>query len=631
MATTSLASAVSTYAVNYRHGFFSLTGSTPDSGNVRDGWGEWFVARNGTIIKREFGPLRFGWMGRPGDVVTARYVDIAGNAGAHVSYTFTITTAYAYEQFVDASTGNNSNAGTSAGAPVQTIAQAKANIESNLTTDGVHCIWVREDQTHSCGGSAAWSGSNSTPAQVQFRRWGTSGAAPTMTFSNVSAFLTGKRQSVIVDGINLTGGYAGGFGVAFYMNRLGAGTRSSPQSALLNCSVSGFWVGFLGDEDVITGATRDAGDFDHIHVENVQFSGQDSYHIFDLHYVRYLTLRNVSMGSQTIVNPMRVYSLGDHYFEDLVCDTGNAGSIRFQLEIGATAGIRRGTHVRIRHIGTDASLSGITYACGGGNGISYVDDIEMIGCELHRATMRFPLNQISGTNSLQVDQFRAKNCTFNSGIALQAASGGGTYSNVSFRNCAFIGTHDWAGNTQGIIMDGTADRYGATFLTFVGNVAYWPRTGADAPRQVLSSSSMNRATLAGKVGSCDYNRAGKVDGNSVNWIDATDGSRTLAQWQADASKDANSSVTLSSTFSLTNNAVVSGVLNVRPTATGPMQSGGAPDTYALDGDGYLRDGSPDAGPYEFGASTRPADPGGSGGDGSSARRVGMKLAFGLRM
>jgi hypothetical protein len=126
---------------------------------------------------------------------------------------------------------------------------------------------------------------------------------------------------------------------------------------------------------------------------------------------------------------------------------------------------------------------------------------------------------------------------------------------------------------------------------------------------------MTRAALATKVGSSDYNHYGAVGATTLNWTRTSGGTNgTLAQWRTDSGGDANSSLTQNTTFDLTAPGTAPAHLLADihlASGTGPLAGSGYPLALgvSIDADGYLRSATtPDAGPFEYGATDLPDDP-----------------------
>lgn len=620
MATTVLTSAASTYSKRVRNLSCHLNGSTATTGATWEGQGQWEVRRPGVTepVHKEYGPLRFAWKCRhDGEQIKARYIDRDGNAGAWETYTCSLSAAaWSYEQWVDSATGNNANAGTSSGAPVQTVAQARANIAANLVNGGDHVIWLREGQTHACGAASAWAG-GTTPARVQFVRWGSSGARPVLQVnSGVSLLVTGMRQSIEVDDVNLDGtDNATGFGLAVHNNRGGSGAKSSPNIGLRACEVRNFWAGIKGDEDQSTAGTRDGGDNDFVSLEDVTFVAQREYHVFGFLHLRYLALRRVTFGAHpgSWQDAFRVYSQSDAYLEAVTLDGAHNGSLRFQHQPGVGSGTRRLTITRcdVRTLDDSGNFGGIAFASEGTAGeISYVEDVEILNTRLDNSSVRWSTNfGPSGLNSLDVKRFRVKGCTLGATSTLEVRSGGGTYGDMDWSRNAWISTQN--SSSCGLALQSIMDRYVDGGIRCDGNVAYWPVTGAGSfgPRVLIAADHSPRATVAAKFVSCARNLVAKVDAEPcyiASHSDLPPWVSTPAQWQTATGWTTPAAVE-STTLQFTHNGI-GGLLDARPTGTGPRVDAGGPVDYEVDADGYLRGAVADAGPFEWGATERPAGP-----------------------
>lgn len=620
MSTTVLTSAASTYSKRVRNLSFHLNASTATTGATWEGQGQWEVRRPGVTepVHQEYGPLRFGWKCRhDGEQILARFIDRAGNAGAWQTYTCSLSAAaWSYEQWVDSATGNNANAGTSSGAPVQTVAQARTNIAANLVNGGDHVIWLREGQTHACGAASAWAG-GTTPARVQFVRWGSSSARPVLQVnSGVSLLVTGLRQSIEVDDVDLDGtDGTSGFGMAVHNNRGGAGTKSSPNIGIRASTVRNFWHGIKGDEDQSTAGTRDAGDNDFLSLEDVTFVDNWEYHVFGFLHLRHMALRRVTFGVHTKPgwqDAFRVYSQSDAYLEAVTLDGGHNGSLRFQHQPGVGSGTRRLTLTRcdVRTLDDSGNFGGVAFAGDGTAGeISYVEDAEILHTRLDNSSVRWSINfGPSGDNSLDVRRFRVKGCTLGATSTIAAKAGGGTYGDMDWSRNAWISTQ--SSSSCGIALGSPIDRFVDGGIRCDGNVAYWPIAGDSGfgPRVLIAADHSPRATVAGKFVSCAHNLVGKVDGNVCYIATHSDSpfSSNPGAWQA-ATGWTTPDAALSTTLQLTHNGI-GGLLDARPTGTGPRVDAGGSVAYEVDADGYLRGATADAGPFEWGATERPDSP-----------------------
>ena len=608
---TILTTSASSYSVAYQHVFFDVRSSSSGVGETWQGWGEWYVIRSNSIIHKEFKTLDFAWLGQNGDEVWVRYVDKEGNFGDWVTYTFSVSSSYSYTQYVDFVSGVDVvNDGTTSSTPVKTIAQAKANIAANLVTDGVHVVWVKEGQTHSCTTASAWAGSDATAACVHFRRWGNSTTRPLMTWTDVSAFICGKRQSVCIEGIDLDGGYVTGFGVALSFERTGAGTRNSLNCWIIDSNIDDFWTAIKGEDALINGSNRETSTNQFLHLENVIFNTQREYHVYGLNYGRQMSLRNVLLGPHQggWVNPFRVGSWSDFYLEDVILSGNHNGSIRFPTYTGLSAATKRGSVQRLDLRGVAPSLNGVSFTQSDGDGIGYISDIRFVGSRFDLSTVRFGLNTVSGTNSVDVSRFQVWDCSLQGAIVLVAQANGGLYSGIDISHCGFLGI-DWAGDNLGLGLPGPEDKYIQSGIVFHSNFGYWPQTGSDDTRSLVSATGLTRSQLASKFSFCDYNLLGKVDSQTLYFAVHQDSPwfSNLSTWQGATIHDDHSVSTVSTTLNLTSNGLA-GLIDLRQTGNVSLTNSGYPSSYWIDGDQYIKSGNPDIGPYEFLGSVYPDEP-----------------------
>lgn len=618
MSTTVLTVAASTYSKAFRHYHFSLLGSSATSGQVRQGDGEWFVYRNGSLVHYKIGPLQFAWpCENTGEVVTGRYVDRAGNAGAVVRQSLSLSASnWSYQVYVDPESGDDGATGAE-GDPIQTLDEAKTRVAANWVSGGEHAVWLAEDKVHTATGPA-WDGGE-VPGRVHFRRWGTAGGEPVVEFPNSHGFRTGNRQSVVLKGLYLDGLWAtGGLGFCLYFDRTGTGTRSAQNSAIIDCIVTRFHEGVHGSDATIDGTNRDAGNNEFVYLVRTNFDQQKQYHVYGMDYVRYLDTLNVTYGVHLAVapsfpqNPFRVSSVSDCYFEGTTAPFNGPGAIRFNCnDFGSNSATRRVTIVGLTLTGLDSSTNGISLAANGGTGIVHFQDIFLLDSKLIKAALSGSLNSVSGTNSIQVDGLVLRRNTMGRAVNLPAQASGGTYSNVTIEDNTVV-AFDWPGDCLGVRMEGPADRFSSPFLYFSGNIGYWPATGngfGSSTRQILEGVNMTRAELIARIAECDRNLLAKSDAFDVTWATHTDSpfASNLGAWQAASVFDDNSLTALSTTLALTNNGL-SGTLNAIPTASNAATGVGRPAA-RYDARGFARDGSPDIGAFEFGASSTPSGPG----------------------
>ena len=590
---------VGDYNVLIRQGYFHLYDSVPSVGENRQGWGEWHVIRAGSIIKSEYNCLNFSWAGLNGDVVVSRYVSKDGDKGGWNGYKFVITGTYSYHQYIAAS-GLDTNSGISPLSAVRTISKARANVEANLVLSGTHKFWIKEGETHSCS-AAIWNGGDSSAINIHVFRWGNSSSAPTVSASVSSwdALKVGKMHSIVASGLNIVGGYsnASGTGVGLHLDRTGAGTRINLNCMLLDCTISDFHTGVKGTDSLATSANRETNGQGFLYINNTNIGNNQEYPIYGINYGKYLCLRNVGLGghlSSFTPNPMRVTSQEHFYLEDVTFSGNNTGSIRFNADNGSGSISRYGTFNRLLFSGLDSSLNGVSIASNGGDGIAYFSDIRFVGDTFISSVPRFVLNAIGGSNSVDVKRFQFWNNSINYPINLNTQANGGTFDKIDIQHCGFVGLNTWAGDTMGVEFRGPASGYATNCVSIKSSFGYWPASGNDSGRQFFYSNSLDTSTVASKIEISDNNLIGKVDSNTIHWSNCTDGTKTLAQWQAATTHDDNSIVSATTTLNLT-----SGIRNTRTTASGPLWNAGYSHSYLIDGDKKVRQSTPDIGPYEF--------------------------------
>jgi len=623
MTTTTLTSYASTYAVGRQHVHFDVRSSTPTSGamNDRDAQGQWRVERGGTIIKRENGVLDFGWLGLDGDVIHARAVDSAGNAGDWETYTYSVTANTAADEvhYVNGTTGSDVTGDGSSGNPWASIGQAVSEIEAVLTSGQVGVVFVAGGITYSestfSGGTTAycirvvWDGTGGTRPHVDFAEFAT-------------GFQTGMRKSWHLEGLHLDGNdTAQNQSQALDFARVGgvAADRSAYNCMMINCETERWGLTVTGQDSVLVPSERDLGVTDFIAFEDVTTDESVSrYAFYGFNFADKWLFRNVTIGGTSAVNfsALRLWQLGRGYAEDVTVDTNNTGS-RSRILPGpssdSTGAMRLNSWVRLDHV----DGGGIGFEPDSGvAGLAYMEDVRFVSCRVADGFITFRASEGGADNMVVPTRVDFVNHSMGGGFDFDGnVASGGVMQSVRFRDCGV--SHGYQ-NGAFLNLDGqAASSFADGCFDAEGCFVYWGMAhnfeGGGA--FVTSSGGMTLAEIAAKMGDCDYNHTGKVDGDFLRWARHSDSpfSSDLAAWQTESSLDANSSTNNNTTFSLTDDGYTTPTdLDLTLTNdTGPLSGAGLPLTsgVALDALGYLRDAStPDAGPYEYGASATPGDP-----------------------
>ena len=624
---TSLSSYASTYNVGRQHVHFNVRASCAVVGemNDRDAQGYWWVERGGTIIQREFGTLDFAWLGLDGDKVHAAAVDSGGYIGNTVTYTFSVTanTSADVVRYVDGSSGSDSNDGSS-GSPWATLGHAVTQVKSSLTVDGqVGVIFVAGGQTYT---ESTQQGSDSATNLIRVVWDGTGGTRPHIDWADFqNGFNTGKRFSWHLEGLDLDGNdSAVQNSSALNISRSGTviTDRSAPNCMVVNCNLSRWGNGITAFDQEATEAERENGYTDFVALEDVTMSTDNvmRYGVYGLTFVEYWLLRSVTItgpGSNGY-SPVRLWKMGRGYAEDFHSNT-TAANTRFRLLGGPTddpdGGMRLHTWNRLQltdggdfsacSLETDPSF----------DGLAYYNDVRFLNCKIVGS---FELTaDKDGDNMCVPNRVDVINMTSTNQINLEGNNvSGGVMRSLRIRNCGISRNN---GDQNFITLNASEARYADGFLDVEGCFIYWPTSGSfNGGGHFVSSETLTREELIPKFNNCDYNHMGKVDGQSMWWARHAGGGSTrslLSEWLTANSNtlDTGSSVNNNTTFSLTDDG--------EPTNTdidlaltddlGELSGAGLslPSGVAIDTSGYLRDPtSPDAGPYEYGATDIPEDP-----------------------
>lgn len=608
MTTTVASDVVSSRDVWRRHGKHNIRSSTPTIGFMWEGHGEYHVERGGVIIHSRYNVREFQWLGLVDDKVHYRAVDKAGNVGAFVTYTYVCDQTYDYEQFVDAVSGNSGNAGTSAGAPVQTGAQAKTNMAANLGAGQTGVIWFKEGQTHSLT-ATLWSG-DSTLRAVHVRRWGTSSTRPLIT-TTAQFYSPGLSGGFLLDDIDVTGNDSS---IAFGLTRTGAGDRGDWDVQVTNSTIQGFIHVLFASDDQWNGTNRTTLGCSFVAFHDSVFTDQTQYHIYASNAVENLSLVNVTLGPNNTNSQFRLYSPGEVCIHNCSFEPTDNDSTRF---IGGTAENEAARFISISRCSfySPSGLASLNIECNPSeNGTFYFRSIRVADTRLINFVVQVQCATGGGDNTANIDQFELWNCWGNQVPSLQqrttGASAVGITDNVRLRNCCWI-DRAYGGGAGILSISGAKANWPDDAIEMTGCVGYWAVAANPEPRYaIMCGESITAAEAAAIFALESKNHAAKVNGDAINWVRAS-GNVSLATWQGTHGHGTGSTVTLNTTLNLTNNGVADvTLLDVHLTAdSGPLSNSGYTYGYAVDADGFLRSATtPDAGPFEFGASTTPDEP-----------------------
>ncbi len=622
MTTTVLSSFASSYAVGLRHVHFNLRSSTPTTGLIHEGHGEWYVTRGGAIVSTltAIGGLVFAAVLQDGDIVTARYIDRAGAAGADVTYTASVTGTASYVQHVSAA-GNDANNGTTEGLAVLTFAQAWTNMMASLGSGQVGEIRCRRGDTFTS--SAVQSFSGSSQRLVIVTAYG-SGARPILRWpTNTNGISVGDWGSVHLRGVDMDGQDAG-LGDSGSINYTRT-TPNGPVNLLISDCVLRNWTWSirLTGTNGENGSNWTDGRGDFVAIVDTTCTNAGSIHLFSSFAQRYTLLRDVTMGDtngENNDNIWRVTRWKDHFLQRVTWTPGNNASLRNQAgpSLGATDIWGPGSWLNCTFNAPELSSQhflskwGFGRTAPDGTGEGFVTDVRLVGCRGNRVEFDFVGNTLT--------RVQLWNCqAHGGGFRLRPDAGAltpGTVTSIEFRDCAHVDDDGY----QCFWFQSAPARYAAGSITITG-FAHWVRTGTS--QLFISTDGMTMAELIGKLAVSNRNHVGQQTTGTYNWAQATDQAWGLAFWQANSGGlDANSSLTSSvGTANFTNVGTTLSAVDLRRTSSTSFVNDVGLARVLRDSEGRIRSATtPDAGPFEFGAAlpTPPAT------GGSSATRVRLK-------
>lgn len=630
MTTTTLSTDVSAYAVGRQHGHFDVRGSTPTTGAMtdRDALGYWRVADSGgSFVRRTDGTVDFGWLGEDGDTVYGKAVDRAGNAGDWESYDFTVAANTAADVVYYVDNTNTSGTGTE-GDPFETVAEARSAMNTNLGDGEVGVIFIKEGQTHTLT-AAAWSGGDSLARCVRFVRWGTASTKPIMRWSaGTGAFVAYRTESIHVEDITIegaVGSYAGTEAFAVAVTRSGgaSGDREPFNLMFVDCDFRYWATGVYIDEFTLTQSDRDSGVFDFVAVQGCTFTDLDGpnsvYCMLGWKWARYWLIRDITIGdTATDTQIVRLYYLGEG-LADGITDTDDVELGRFRIICGpatdADGGWRRNTWMNVNRTNDGEPFGGgdLSIECDAGvAGVGYMTDTRFLNFMTTSGLVETKVND-AANNGVECERVDFINVICRGFQFNTSSEAGNVHQSIRLRNCAVVRHYQDGGFMQ---MTSAESAYADGCFEVHGCVVYWPMTdNFDGNGVFINAPNMTRSDLAAKFTACDYNHAGKVDADAIDWAYHSDSPfvSNLSAWQSATSLDGNSVVSNSTTYSFTDDGETasSGMDLTLTNDTGPLSGAGypLPSGVGLDFNGYLRDAStPDAGPFEYGASTQPDDP-----------------------
>ena len=624
--TTSMTVATADNQTGSEHSQFHLYSSTPDSGNVYDGYGLWWVVRSGSVIHRCKG-LTFGWATTTdGDIIYGQYVDSSGVAGSQVSHTISISSSWDGTIYVDPTGGSNSNDGLSTGAPKATwggASGAYAAYTGARSSTEKWRILLKAGETHPNTSitTASWVALGTTAGHLHVGSYDT-GAKPIVSLGTTGSdgghFVTGGcgLLTLTVTNLAITGSDTTNNSIAV-MNIDGSLQTGSTECGILfeNCDVTGTcggWIGVSYDESY-----RGRYDFAAVVGCTVTDYGDNttSHLFFGWGWAAYLLFqRNTISGTLSSANgflrgPGWRYACLDGNTFDRSGATmeynvfrmsgggdSDADDVTHRNNIYGNSFIECGEGIELEHTNDPAqctwqdilihgnyftmTVGAINYCVGiAGGGGNYSGRATRIRIECNAGWGYLPMVGLiaetpATTDTGHIESVRIAHNTMvisGQGTMLLTVVGSDTIDDDSL---TLTGNYCWASGS-----------------------GYTSRLMAVDPAWVVAS---------------DYNHILQSSAGGIEWNTST----SLATWQGATSLDANSSSGFSATHRLTD--VTQSAFDPTPTAS-LFTAGfdGDPGAVYLDFNGDYFDASePDAGAIQYGA-TSPDEPSGGGGGGGS--------------
>jgi hypothetical protein len=623
VSTTVVTTAASAYDVGLRHYHLDVRGSAATDGDVTDGWGEWWVVEDGEIVAGEeeflvldFAPIAFAGVDRRAYV---RFVDRAGNAGEFVEVVLTAEGAATFVQYVDTG-GSNGNAGTSSGSPVQTIAQAFANVDAQALDDGeVAVIYLRRGQTHSY--SATVHSPQNTRQVLYVLDAYDSGARPKIDGpgSNTAFLSMGAMESVHLRSVEWDGNGDG----EMVVSARTTGSRTGGLNLMLHDSrAHNGRTGVRIQDSSVTAANRGDGRVDFFAIVDSTLETCSEYQVYQEAGLRRVLIDGYTSGadasnSEAGQNIFRVQKWQNVFARDWTATPTNNASLRLgtiPAESASSADFfGLASFVRVTVNGVDNFQNSIVWSHDGtplGGDRGYLRDARLVACRLNRATFK-----VDG--DITVDRLQFWNCELADSFFEigKNTSTLGMLNSVEILDCASS-----AGRNFVRIQNPSAQIADDAF-TLLGNVYH--STDSDGSNRSLiyadiGGGNLLAADLVRVLGACDYNHLGSTSGTHALLASFGDSpwARNLSSWQGATSFDDNSTSAVSTaTMGFVDIGTSgAGFVDADFHAASASLGAGWPRAYSIDADGHLRGGTPDAGPYQFGATATPDEPDLGGGE-----------------
>lgn len=634
MTTTTVTVHESTYDIGLRHVYFDGWASTSTVGEFwSDGWLEWHVFYPGSTTADESyqGTHAFSYVCDLPGTYTFKYraIDRGGNAGAWVEtevVVANISTAD-YVQYVDTAAGNNANAGTTSGSPVQTLAQAMTNLKANWTSGGTHVAYIKYGQNPQ--GNPLGEGGHTVVGRILFAPWGNPGDGAAVARNTFAAVVCGSGQvSYAFRDLTIEFGDHGGFDLD------GGITRTVPYDFILkNCTVTQTVSGFprnivVGQGNERSGTDRDNNVFSFVALDNVTIQAPDAlFGIYGFSYGSLLHFVDVhidGLKTDSTSHCIRVWNVRNLYARGCLWEANAPTGNDIRLATYAGAGLADATEKITFHNCT--VTGGSVYSHEAEDDLYYVRDVQVIGCQgMFSATKG--LGGFGG--SWDADRIVNRNSYgHGSEYSFDLHATNGNCGSFLFEHCLRL--RDEAGYSI-FTFNRALARYTGT-IKLRNCVFHWEESGNPAAQILYQSVSLSDSDLDAILDS-DRVAAVTVDADAITWASTTSGSSSLAAWQSSSGQDANSYATLSTSLPLT--TFPSGDPDWDPHLTGTggyLADKGSDDTYTFDLDGKLRIGDY-LGPDDPEATDSPTVPTlGSGSDPApsvSGSRTRLSLKLGL--
>lgn len=230
------------------------TPSTPTTGAMRDGFFLWAVVRASSVIMEAQGPeLPWGTV-QTGDRVFGRAFDSAGNAGAWVSYTYTVTETWDFTYYIDPTTGSDSDDGYSEGNAKATWAGAWAQHLTDRGANEKAQFLLKRGETFASTGisTVGWITLGAYVGHIKVGTYG-AGAKPHLDIESSSAgngynFIAGTLGgcSVTVDSIAFDGQTSTGSGTVVQMPNDPESGSTEAGLLFLDCDIQRMNGVFIG-------------------------------------------------------------------------------------------------------------------------------------------------------------------------------------------------------------------------------------------------------------------------------------------------------------------------------------------------------------------------------------------------